>query len=184
MDDVQLDSIIAAIRAKSKLFDGEHVLRDAPMSKERIAELELQRNVRINRQYKRFLTTYGAGDFLYSQIYSFDPASNWSLWRESKFIEGIGTTILPFSDNGAGDYLAFKLIDGKCSDRVYWINHEQGYAISESKYHDFNQFVAECAIKTDKPSDKPKSRNRAALKYTIDWRDSVIVFVRCPNPCV
>ncbi|NQV25500.1 MAG: SMI1/KNR4 family protein [Rhodopirellula sp.] len=148
MDDIQLDSMIAEIRAKSKLFDGEHVLRDAPMTEERIAAIELQHKIRLNSQYKRFLRTYGAGDFLYSQVYSFDPTSSWSLWRETAFIDGIGTTILPFSDNGAGDYLAFKVIDGKCSDRVYCIDHEQGYAISESEYHDFHEFVTECALKT------------------------------------
>ncbi|TWU32439.1 SMI1 / KNR4 family protein [Novipirellula aureliae] len=148
MDDVELDFMIAHIRDKSKSFDGDHVLRDAPMSEDRITELERERNIVLNRQYRRFLMTYGAGDFLYSQIYSFDPNSDWNLWRESDFVDGIGTTILPFSDNGAGDYLAFKLLDGKCSDCVYWIDHELGYTISDSEYEDFNKWVAECALQT------------------------------------
>jgi hypothetical protein len=89
---------------------------------------------------------YGAGDFLYSQIYSIDPDSGWSLWRESDYLDGIGTTVLPFSDNGCGDYLLFKLVDGACLDRIYCADHESEYELSESDYEDFNTFVARVAL--------------------------------------
>jgi len=74
------------------------------------------------------------------------PESKWSLWRESEFLSGIGSTILPFSDNGCGDYLAFKVINGNCSDQVYWLDHELDYSISASQYEDFNAWVAKCAL--------------------------------------
>jgi len=148
MDDVELDSMIARVRAGSKLFEGDHVLRDAPMTHERITELERERNIMLDRQFRRFLMTYGAGDFLFSQIYSFDPESDWSLWRQSQFVDGIGKLILPFSDNGCGDYYAFLLVDGKCSTRVYWLDHELGYPIAESEHEDFNSFIAETALET------------------------------------
>lgn len=148
MDDVELDSLIARVRACSKLFDGDHVLRDAPMTDERIAVLERERGIVLDRQFRRFLITYGAGDFLYSRIYSVDPESEWSLWRQSQFVDGIGYTILPFSDNGCGDYYAFRIVDGICSARLYWLDHELGYPIAETEYEDFNSFIAETALNT------------------------------------
>lgn len=147
MDDAELDRVIAAIRSKSKFFDGAHVNRDAPLELSRIVELQREHHIILNLQFRRFLIRYGAGDFLYSHIYSFDPMSDWSLWKESDYLAGIGTKVLPFSDNGCGDYLAFKVNDGKCSDQIYWLDHEQDYAPSESDYEDFNTWIAECALK-------------------------------------
>ncbi len=66
MDYVELDSMIARVRASSKLFDGDHLQRDAPMTEKRISELELEWNIVLDPQFRRFLQTYGAGDFLYS----------------------------------------------------------------------------------------------------------------------
>lgn len=148
MDDVELDSMIERVRASSKLFDGDHLQRDAPMTEMRISELELERNIVLNPQFRRFLQTYGAGDFLYSWVYSFDPESEWTLWRQSEYVDGVGKTILPFSDNGCGDYYAFVLVDGKCSARVYWLDHELGYPIAETEYDDFNSFIVETALKS------------------------------------
>ena|SRR6056297_443769 len=148
MNDVELDSMIARVRNSSKLFDGDHVLRDAPMTDTRIAELELQRNIVLDWQFRRFLKTYGAGDFLYSWVDSFDPESEWSLWRQSQFVDGIGQSILPFSDNGCGDYYVFMLVDGKCTSQVYWLDHEQGYTLAESEHEDFNSFIVATALKS------------------------------------
>jgi len=147
MNDADLDLMIAEVRGKSKFFGGDHVHRDAPMDSTRIDELEQEHRVILNPQFRRFLVKYGAGDFLYSWVYSFDPDSGWSLWSDSEFLPGIGRAVLPFSDNGCGDYLAFKVTDGKCSDRVYWLDHEQEYAITDSDYDDFNAWVANCALK-------------------------------------
>lgn len=138
--------MISEVRGKSMFFDGDHVQRDAPMDLMRIDQLEREHQLILNPQFRRFLAKYGAGDFLYSWVYSFDPDSGWSLWRDSEFLMGIGTTVLPFSDNGGGDYLAFKVIDGKCSDRVYWLDHEQEYEMKDSNYEDFNEWIANCAL--------------------------------------
>ena len=118
------------------------------MTEARITELELERNILLDRQFRRFLKTYGAGDFLYSWIYSFDPESKWSLWRQSQFVEGVGQTILPFSDNGCGDYYAFMLVDGKCTAQVYCLDHEIGYPIAETEHVDFNSFIAATALES------------------------------------
>jgi hypothetical protein len=147
MNDADLDLMIANVRGESKFFDGDHVARDAPMNFNRVDALEQKHRVTLNPKFRRFLEKYGAGDFLYAWVYSFDPDSGWSLWRASEFLSGVGVTVLPFSDNGGGDYLAFKVTDGKCSERVYWLDHEQDYAITDSEYEDFNAWVAKCALK-------------------------------------
>jgi len=148
MDDKDLDTMIAEVRANSRLFDGSHVERDAPISNMRLAEIESTRGITLPSQYRRFLLLYGAGDFLYGTVYSADPDSGWSLWKESQYLKGVGETLLPFSDNGCGDYLVFKIADGVCSDRVYWADHERAYELTESDYADFNTFVANAALRS------------------------------------
>jgi hypothetical protein len=154
MDDASLDAMIADVRARSKLFDGSHVNRDPPMQFDQIATIEASHKIRLHPQYRRFLQVYGAGDFLYSWVFSVDPNSPWSLWRESEYLAGVGATVLPFSDNGCGDYLAFKLVDGVCSDLIFWADHECGYVLSESEYEDFNTFIARVALTPRRPPAK------------------------------
>jgi hypothetical protein len=148
MDDKELDAMIAEVRAKSRLFDGSHVERDAPISDARLTEIESARGITFPSQYRRFLMLYGAGDFLYGTVYSANPDSGWSLWDESQYLQGIGKTLLPFSDNGCGDYLAFKVVDSVCCDRVYWADHERSYELTASEYQDFNTFVANVALRS------------------------------------
>jgi len=148
MDDKDLDTLIAQARAKFHFFDGSHVERDAPIAKMRLAEIESARGLMLPAQYRRFLMHYGAGDFLFGTVYSVEPDSAWSLWKESRYLNGVGETVLPFSDNGCGDYLVFKITDGQCSDRVYWADHEIAHELRESDYTDFNTFVANVALRS------------------------------------
>ena len=99
--------------------EGDHVLRDAPMNEQRMSLLEREFSIELNPEFRQFLLIYGAGDFLFSQFCSFDPDNAWSLWRQSAFVDGIGKSILSFSDNGCGDYYAFLIVDGRCSNRIY-----------------------------------------------------------------
>ena len=56
--------------------------------------------------------------------------------------------VTSFSDNGCGDYLVFKIVDGVCFDRVYWADHERSYELTKSDYEDFNTFVANVALRS------------------------------------
>ena len=146
MNDATLDAMITKVRMNSKFFDGAHVARDPPMSNERIAQFEASCKIRLHPQYRRFLLTYGAGHFLYSHVYSVDPGSEWSLWRQSEGLPGVGKSLLPFSDNGCGDYLVFKVVDGNCLECPHWADHELGFTLAKSEYPDFNTFIAEAAL--------------------------------------
>lgn len=147
MDDASIDAMISEIRSQSKLFDGSHVNRDDPMTPDRISLIEQRFKIQLPQQYRRFLTTYGAGDFLYSHVYSCDPESGWSLWSETEYLGSAAEIALPFSDNGCGDYLCFGLDSGNCSDAIYWADHESDYELTPSEYEDFNDFVARVALR-------------------------------------
>ena len=147
MDDASIDAMIESIRSTSKLFDGSHVNRDAPLTLDRISIIEQRFKISLPQQYRRFLVMYGAGDFLYSHVYSCDPDSGWSLWNETEYLGPVAEIALPFSDNGCGDYLCFRHDSGSCGNSIYWADHESDYALTPSDYENFNDFVARVALK-------------------------------------
>ena len=136
--------MIAAKKAKSPyLFEAE---RDQPLTERAIAEIERNRGIRFPEAFIAHLATEGAGDFAYGSIYSPDSESTWSLWNEYQYFPDMLGQIVPFSDNGGGDYYCFPVVDGQCQDRVFWADHEQDYQVIESDCADFREFVAKICL--------------------------------------
>ena len=122
--------------------------RDAPLSLERIRDFELQHGVELPDAYRQFLMRYGAGDFAFTAIYSPDPSSDWSLWRQLEQFLGARRDFVPFAENGCGDYYGFPVASGSCEDRVVWADHEQAYSISETPYGGFIDFLVTEGLRT------------------------------------
>jgi SMI1-KNR4 cell-wall len=123
-------------------FEGE---RDSPLTPDVLNKIEAEREITLPPDYRAFLMTYGAGDFSFGHIYSPDPKSGWSLWRDLETLPDFPKGFLPFTDNGCGDYLCFPVEERKCVDRVLWADHEQHYTITSSDYLGFSDYVAkEC----------------------------------------
>lgn len=148
MTDSELDTILEAFKAKSSfMLDGDHAVRQPPMTAQRLKEIEVEMGVRLPDQYKHHLCRHGSGDFAFSSIYSPDPELEWSLWNDYAYMPASRGQFLPIADNGCGDYYGFRIVNGKCTDPICWAGHESNYAITEPKYADFNTFIAEVALR-------------------------------------
>ncbi|MEL7500818.1 MAG: SMI1/KNR4 family protein [Planctomycetota bacterium] len=146
--DSELDALLAAFRAKNAfMLDGDHAVRQPPMTMQRLTEIENETGVELPHQYKRHLCQHGSGDFAFSSIYSPDPELNWSLWNDYEYMPANRGRFLPIADNGGGDYYGFRIVDGRCTDPICWADHESDYAITDPDYADFNTFIAEVALR-------------------------------------
>jgi len=113
---------VAKAQAKSAWqFEGQ---RDTPLSLDGLRDIEREHGVEFPDVYQRFLSIYGAGEFAFTAIYSPDPTSEWSLWRNIDRFLGGRDDFVPFADNGCGDYYGFRVVAGRCEDRVMWADHE------------------------------------------------------------
>lgn len=143
----QLEEMIAAKKEKRAWqFEGE---RDAVLTSDQISEIERKRGILFPPAYREFLMNHGAGEFVFGHVYSPAEESGWSLWKEFSFMPNHGGAIIPFSDNGCGDYYCFRVFAGRCAERVVWADHEQSYEISDSEYEDFRDFVARVCLREE-----------------------------------
>ncbi|MDR0901998.1 MAG: SMI1/KNR4 family protein, partial [Opitutaceae bacterium] len=130
-----LEEMIAAKKKVAAwLFEGE---RDESLAAERIDALEKSRGVVLPQAYREFLQRHGAGDFAFGHVYSPLEESEWSLWKEFAFMPEKRGQIIPFSDNGCGDYYCFPVVDGRCGKKIVWADHEQRYEVIDAEYGDF-----------------------------------------------
>ncbi|HQL21985.1 MAG TPA: SMI1/KNR4 family protein [Opitutaceae bacterium] len=125
-------------------FEGE---RDAPLTAESISAIEKKHGIVLPLAYREFLIDHGAGEFAFGHVYSPAETSGWSLWKEFAFMPEKSGCLIPFSDNGGGDYYCFRVVAGRCEETVVWADHEQGYAITDSEYEDFRDFVARVCLR-------------------------------------
>jgi len=137
--EAELAQIVADRKAKHPFhFEAE---RDEPLTLESIARIERDHDIRFPASYVQHLTTEGAGDFAFGSVYSPDPQSGWNLWKEYDYMPTMRGCLLPFSDNGCGDYYCFPIIKGVCEDRVVWADHEEDYRERDSEMENFRDFI-------------------------------------------
>jgi len=105
-----------------------------------IEKIEISKGIMFPDQYKRFISKYGAGEFAFTNVYSPLSKGEWSLWGHKSQYR-LPDNFIPISDNGCGDYLGFTIQDGKCSEQLYWADHEEGYSIGKSEYSNFYDFI-------------------------------------------
>lgn len=150
MTSTEFEAVVdAAIRKRPEAFDGEFARRAPRLSEARLLDIERERGIKLPTEYRHFLTRYGAGDFLFTDISSPDPGSEWSLWADYDYISDGESRLVPFANNGCGDYYCFKLEGGRCSTEIWWADHEQNYALSRSKYADFYDFIIKVALRIE-----------------------------------
>ena len=149
MSDTELDALLEAFKVKNSfMLEGDHSVRQPPLTPHRLEQIEAETGVILPLQYKRHLCRHGSGDFAFSSVYSPDPDRESSLWSSYEDMPENRGLFLPVADNGCGDYYGFRIVNGKCIDPVCWVDHESGYAIAEPEYADFNTFLAEVALRT------------------------------------
>lgn len=144
------EELVTIIEAKKKANAWQfEAARDQPLTKEKVEEIELLHGIEFPTSYKEHLMTEGAGDFAFGSVYSPDQNSDWSLWRDFDYMPHHRGNLIPFSDNGGGDYYCFPVSHGRCEDRVVWADHEQNYNVTSSDYGDFRDFINKMCLNED-----------------------------------
>lgn len=137
MEFAEFTAVVETARKENPiLFSLGH---DAIPAPEAAAEFERQNRIKLPEKYVQFLLAYGGGYFGFSNVYSLDETSDFYLLKHNKMpLE----SIFRVGDNGWGDYYAFRVDGGTCSEELYFQDHEAG-KVSGTGYGD----ILECLIK-------------------------------------
>lgn len=89
-----------------------------------VSNAEKRLGVELPVDYKNFIFEYGGGYFAFSNVYSLDGRSDWSLVDINSKYDDMRNGYVLISENGTGDFYGFKVIDGVCESKVYFYDHE------------------------------------------------------------
>lgn len=127
-------------KEKPLLFELEH---DHIPSQKDIFKFEQLYHIQLPEKYIQFLFTYGGGYFGYANIYSFDKNSNFYLLNNNPFPL---QKCLFIADNACGDYYAFCIENGKCSEAVVFYNHDDK-KIYDTEFSDILEYLVKVGLK-------------------------------------
>ena len=117
---------------------------DAPASSEMISKAEEGLNATLPPKFKAFLSEFGGGDFGTLSIFSVDPngyshivARN----RDPLIADHKPNNFIVISDDSAGGFHGFRVIEGVGQEQVDYWDWESGEFLSS--YDDVFEFIAE-----------------------------------------
>ena len=110
-----------------------------------IEGVEYELKVKLPIEYSEFVRNYGGGYFAFTKVYSADASSEWNIVENNKKAE-FNEKFIAVSDNGAGDYYGFEVIEGICNSVVSVYDHDQNM-VAETKYQDFYEFLCEIGLR-------------------------------------
>lgn len=112
-----------------------------------IALYEHKQGIEMPVEYTEFIIRYGGGYFAFTKIFSLANNSEWNIESlNEKFVKI--KDFIAISDNGAGDFYGFKVIDGKCESQIYVYDHENGI-IESTKYKDLFEYLVGVGLRSD-----------------------------------
>lgn len=126
---------------KPILFELEH---DEILSADEITEFENRFQIRLPEKYKTFLLKYGGGFFGYANVYSLDKNSSFYLLDHNDIPIG---QYLRIADNGCGDHYLFRVDEPKCSEQVFFYEHDTK-TVCSTGYADILEYLAKTGLKT------------------------------------
>ena len=110
---------------------------DKILSAAEIEKFEEKIHIELPEKYKKFLSEYGGGYFGYANVYSLDEGSDFYLLHNNDVPVD---KYLRIADNGCGDYYLL-LVDGKkCSEQLYFFEHDET-AVRATEYADILEYL-------------------------------------------
>ncbi|MBM7489460.1 hypothetical protein JOD64_000682 [Micromonospora luteifusca] len=148
MDFAEFDEQVLSLRARVARsgFDAVEdfkVIKGLTASAEETAEAERRLSVTLPEQYKAFMVRYGGGSFGFLDLLPIPAAGSSNQVddvvsvSQAEFRDGSFVAIAPV---GTGDYWCFPVLNGRCSDEVWFHYHDAGDPTVEAS--DFLEFVA------------------------------------------
>ncbi|NYF57308.1 SMI1/KNR4 family protein [Micromonospora purpureochromogenes] len=148
MDIEEFDQHVQSLRARAarsgfEAIEDFKVIEGLTASADEIAEAERALGVTLPAQYKAFMMRYGGGQFGFLDLLPI-PAAGSSHHvddvvsvSQAEFRDESFVAVAPV---GTGDYWCFPVLDGRCSDEVWFHYHDVGDPTPEAG--DFLEFVA------------------------------------------
>ncbi|MFI5490476.1 SMI1/KNR4 family protein [Micromonospora echinaurantiaca] len=132
MDLEQFDHHVQSLRARAARSGFEEiedfkVTEGLTASAEEIAEAERALGVTLPKQYKAFMRRYGGGQFGFLDLLPIPTAGSAHhvddvvSISQAEFPDGSFVAVAPV---GTGDYWCFPVLDGRCSDEVWFHYHD------------------------------------------------------------
>lgn len=140
----EFSKIVAGIKVERPIwFELES---DPPGADSDINEAETALCVKLPVEYKEFIRNFGGGHFAFAGVYSVRKGSAWNIVMRNNEINTIDPkAFLAVSDNGAGDFYGFKVIDGVCESKITFYDHEDG-VIKSTDYEDLLDFLVRVGL--------------------------------------
>jgi len=144
VDFAEFDRLVEPLRARSAAMQASHgfALIDArSASAQELLEAEQRLGATLPSQYKTFMMHYGAGQFGSVDLLPITPVipGREDVVSVSKREDPAGSFVA-VAPVGTGDYWGFPVINGRCSDQVWFRFHDAG--APELAANDFLTFVA------------------------------------------
>lgn len=111
-----------------------------------IEEVEKHFSIILPKEYKEFVKSFGGGYFAFTNIFSVNEESDWSVISQNIEIGLISSyAFLAVSDNQAGDYYGFQVIERKCESEVYVFDHD-AHQIKKTEYRNLYDYLMEVGL--------------------------------------
>lgn len=124
---------------KPLLFELQH--DSIPTMKDIIAFQE-QYQIILPEKYIQVLLNFGGGYFGYANIYSLDRDSRFFIFNHNPVRVA---DLLFMADNGCGDYYAFRMNGRKCSEKIFFYDHE-GNTVQDTDFSDVLEYLVKIGL--------------------------------------
>lgn len=143
MDFITFKKLVEKTRKEHPAWFG--IESDACPTDNDLIEAERKLNTTLHSDYKRFILEYGGGYFAFSNVYSLEVGSDWNIVDINYKYAGICDKYVLISENGAGDFYGFKVVEGVCEPKIYFYDHERE-TWQESPYHNLFDYLEKTAL--------------------------------------
>jgi len=86
---------------------------------EDLTHVENALGILLPDQYKQFITHYPGGYFAFTNIFSVRPDSDWYVLEKARVLK-LGQGFLPISDDQAGGFYGYRVVDNTCECAIYY----------------------------------------------------------------
>ena len=144
MDLAEFEALAEPLLRKSVAKQAEYgfaLIEGHTVTAEEIKDVEREIAVALPNKYKAFMMRYGGGVFGFVELFPVAPvpsgADDLRTLNDREFPDRSFVAVAPV---GTGDHWGFRVIDGRCSEQVWFRVHDAGD--DESVAQDFLEFVA------------------------------------------
>ncbi len=141
MDFAKFTEIVGNVKTKHPhFFELEH---DKIPTMEDIISFQEHYQIILPEKYIQFLLNFGGGYFGLAIIYSLDKNSYFSIYNHNP---SQVKNLLFIADNECGDYYAFRIENGKCSEEIVFYDHDNNTIEQGTEFPDIFEYLVKTGL--------------------------------------